>query len=150
MTWAPLAPYHHWLEAIHVIFVIAWMAALLYLPRLYVYHTQAGPGTEGSERFKIMERRLFFGIATPALIAVWLVGILLILTPGAIRWDASWWHVKLASVIALAIFHFVLARWRRAFLLDRNRHSERFYRAINEVPTALMILIVIMIVVRPF
>lgn len=133
-----------------MIFVIAWLAALLYLPRLYVYHCAAAPGTEGSERFKVMERRLLRGIANPALVAVWVFGILLILTPGAMSWSAGWWHVKLAAVIAMTAFHGLAASWRRDFLADANRRPQRFYRTVNEVPTVLMVLIVIMVIVKPF
>lgn len=150
MTIAWLASIHLWLKALHVIFVIAWMAALLYLPRLYVYHCETAPGSEASERFKVMERRLLKGIANPAMIAVWVFGILLVLTPGAINWHAGWWHVKLLAVILMSGFHGALVRWRKDFLADTNHRPQRFYRIANEVPAVLMVIIVIMVILRPF
>jgi protoporphyrinogen IX oxidase len=150
MTIAVLAPLLLWLKAFHVIAVIAWMAGLLYLPRLYVYHCGVRPGSLASEQFKVMERRLLRGIMTPAMIAAWTFGILLVLTPGAIAWSAGWWHVKLACVLALSGLHGAFSAWRRHFLHDRNRRSARFYRIANELPTLLMIVIVIMVIVQPF
>ncbi|HUB16869.1 MAG TPA: protoporphyrinogen oxidase HemJ [Acetobacteraceae bacterium] len=150
MTITALAPFYAWIKAFHIVSIIAWMAALLYLPRLYVYHCETLPGSAESERFKVMERRLLKQIATPAMISAWTFGVLLVLTPGVLDWSWGWWHVKLAAVIALSGFHGMLSRWRRDFVNDRNRRSQRFYRAINEVPTLLMLLIVIMVVVRPF
>ncbi|HET9148717.1 MAG TPA: CopD family protein, partial [Acetobacteraceae bacterium] len=129
--------------------VIAWMAALFYLPRLYVYHCQVAPGTAESARFKVMERRLLKQIATPAMISSWLFGILLILTPGAIYWSAGWWWTKFISVILMSGFHGALSKWRRGFLTDSNRRPERFYRIANEIPTVLMLIIVFMAVVKP-
>ncbi len=145
-----LATHYPWLQAFHVISVITWMAGLFYLPRLYVYHTMVTPGTAESERMKVMERRLLKQITTPAMIASWFFGILLVLTPGMIDWTSGWWHVKLLCVILLSGYHGALASWRRGFLEDRNRRSERFYRIANEVPTVLMIIIVIMVIVKPF
>jgi putative membrane protein len=139
-----------WTKAIHVIAVIAWMAGMLYLPRLYVYHCDLRPGSAESERFKVMERRLLRQIISPAMIATWVFGIVVVLTPGVLNWSAGWWHVKLASVILLSGFHGALSRWRRDFLEDRNTRSQRFYRIANEVPTLLMVVIVVMVVVRPF
>ena len=139
-----------WIKALHIIAVIAWMAGMLYLPRLFVYHCEAEPGSKQSETFKVMERRLLRAIINPAMIATWTFGVLLVLTPGIIRWTAGWWHVKLAAVLLLSGFHGALSRWRRDFLEDRNTRPQRFYRAVNEVPTVLMIVIVIMVVVRPF
>ncbi|MGH7071263.1 MAG: protoporphyrinogen oxidase HemJ [Acetobacteraceae bacterium] len=150
MTIAGLAPFFLWLKALHVIFVISWMAALLYLPRLYVYHCQAVPGSRESERFKLMEARLFRQIATPAMVATWGFGILLVLTPGAVDWHAGWWHLKLLCVLLLSAFHGMLGRWRKGFLADANRRGERFYRIINEIPTVLIVIIVIMVIVKPF
>jgi putative membrane protein len=139
-----------WIKAFHVIAVIAWMAGLLYLPRLYVYHCETKPGSTESERFKVMERRLLRQIMLPAMIAVWCLGLLLAFTPGALDWHAGWWHVKLAAVLLLSGFHGALSGWRRGFLEDRNTRPQRFYRIANEVPTILMIVIVIMVIVRPF
>ena len=139
-----------WIKAFHVIAVISWMAGMLYLPRLYVYHCEVKPGSLESERFKVMERKLLRGIVNPAMIAVWCLGLLLAFTPGAIDWHAGWWHVKLAAVLLLSGFHGALSRWRRDFLNDRNTRSQRFYRIANEVPTVLMVVIVVMVIVRPF
>ncbi len=150
MTIGPLAPLYPWLKACHVISMVAWMAGMLYLPRLYVYHCQTRPGSAESERFKVMERRLLKQIVNPAMIATWTFGVLLVLTPGVLDWSAGWWHVKLASVLALSALHGEYARWRKDFLHDRNRRSARFYRIANEVPTVLLALIVVMVIVRPF
>lgn len=150
MSFTVLGPGLSWFRALHVISVISWLAALLYLPRLYVYHCQTVPGSAASERFKIMEARLLKRIATPAMVASWSFGILLVLTPGTINWHAGWWHLKLLSVLLLSGFHGILSRWRKDFLADRNRRPERFYRMVNEVPTILMVVIVVMVIVKPF
>ena len=149
MTIAALAPYLLWTKSFHVIAVIAWMAGLFYLPRLYVYHCALARGTAESERFKVMERRLLKQITTPAMIATWGFGILLVLTPGAMDWGAIWWQVKFASVILMSGFHGALSKWRKDFLEDRNVRPQRFYRYANEVPTVLMVVIVIMAIVQP-
>ncbi len=145
-----LLPLYPWIKALHIASMVAWMAGMFYLPRLFVYHCQTRSGTAESERFKVMERRLLKQIITPAMIATWCFGILLVLTPGIISWSEGWWYVKLVSVIALTGFQGALSRWRRDFLHDRNRRPERFYRAANEVPTILMLVIIIMVIVRPF
>ncbi len=150
MTIDALIYVYPWIKSFHVISLIAWMAGLFYLPRLYVYHTMIQPGTPESERFKVMERRLLKAIMNPAMIATWTFGILLVLTPGVIDWRQGWWHTKLFCVLAMTVYHQGLAVWRRGFLEDRNRLSERFYRIANEVPTLLMIIIVIMVIVKPF
>jgi len=150
MTLPFLTPFYPWIKSFHVISVIAWMAGMFYLPRLFVYHCETRPGSAESERFKLMERRLLRGIVNPAMIATWSFGILLVLTPGVIDWSAGWWHVKLAAVLLMSGFHGALSRWRRDFLHDRNRHAPRFYRIANEVPTLLVIVIVIMVIARPF
>jgi putative membrane protein len=139
-----------WIKALHIISVIAWMAGLLYLPRLFVYHCAAAPGSVQSETFKTMERRLLRGIMNPAMIAAYLFGLLLLATPGVVDWGAAWMYLKLALVAGLTGLHHGLGRWRTAFAADRNRRSARFYRIVNEVPTLLMIGIVLLIVVRPF
>jgi protoporphyrinogen IX oxidase len=139
-----------WLKAFHIIAVIAWMAGMFYLPRLFVYHAMAKPGSEQSETFKVMERRLLKAIINPAMIATWLFGILLVLTPGVLDWSAGWWHVKLLAVILLSGFHGAASRLRRDFLEDRNTRPQRFYRMANEVPTLLVVIIVVMVIVRPF
>ena len=150
MTIEALAPFYPWIKAFHVISLIAWMAGLLYLPRLFVYHCATSRGSAESERFKVMERRLLKQIMTPAMIATWGFGLLLVLTPGVIDWHAGWWHVKLTSVILMSGFHGASSKWRREFLEDRNRRPARFYRIANEVPTILMVVIVIMVIVKPF
>jgi putative membrane protein len=145
-----LLPLYPWIKALHVIAVISWMAGLLYLPRLFVYHCDLPRGSVESERFKVMERRLLKQIMTPAMIAVWVLGLLLVATPGVLDWSAGWWHVKLLLVILMTGFQGGLSRWRRDFLEDRNTRSQRFYRIANEIPTVLMVIIVIMVIVKPF
>ncbi len=149
MTIEALGPYLLWTKSLHVIAVIAWMAGLFYLPRLYVYHCEVARGSEASERFKVMERRLLKQIATPAMIATWTLGLILVWTPGAVDWSAGWWHVKLAGVILMTGFHGALSKWRRDFLEDRNVRRQRFYRVANEAPTLLMVVIVIMAIAQP-
>ena len=135
------------LKALHIITVIAWMAGLLYLPRLFVYHADAAPGSRESETFKVMERRLLRGIMNPAMILVWLFGLLL-----AWRgdwWHAGWWQMKFGLVAGLTLVHHQYARWRKDFEADRNTRSARHYRFWNEVPTLLMIGIVFLAVLKP-
>jgi putative membrane protein len=123
------------------------MASLFYLPRLYVYHCQTIRGSAESERFKVMERRLLKGISNPAMIATWILGILLILTPGAVDWHAGWWWTKLAGVLLMSGFHGACSKWRKNFLNDANTKPEKFYRIANEVPTVLLVVIVFAVVV---
>lgn len=137
-----------WFKAIHVIAIIAWMAGLLYLPRLFVYHCETTPGTPESERFKVMERKLMRYIMNPAMIAAWIFGLLIASAIDA--WSDGWFHAKLLFVIFLQGSHHMMASWRRAFAEDRNTHSQRFFRMMNEVPTLLMIGIVIFVIVKPF
>ncbi|MBT5433092.1 MAG: protoporphyrinogen oxidase HemJ [Alphaproteobacteria bacterium] len=139
-----------WVKAFHIIAVIAWMAGMLYLPRLFAYHVDAAPGSQQSETFKVMERRLLRGIINPAMILVFLLGGMLFLDRGAGIWTEGWWHVKLGAVLVLSGLHGWLSRWRRAFAEDRNTKSARFYKIVNEVPAVLMVIIVIMVVVKPF
>jgi putative membrane protein len=148
MNW--LASFYPWIKAVHVLAVISWMAGLLYLPRLFVYHTTAAQGSEMSETFKLMERRLAHAIMTPAMIASLVCGLLLLVTPGIWASGGSWLVLKLAAVVLLLAVHFAMMSWRRAFAEDRNVHSQKFFRVMNEVPTLLMIVIVIMVIVRPF
>jgi putative membrane protein len=151
MTLAALTPFYLWVKALHVISMIAWMAGMFYLPRLYVYHTMLAPGTTESERFKVMERRLLKQIINPAMISTWLFGTLLVLTPGVVDWAGDgWWHVKFTMVLLMSGFHGAMSKWRREFLEDRNRRSHKYYRIANEVPTILMLVIVIMVIVKPF
>lgn len=137
-----------WIKALHVVAIIAWMAAMLYLPRLFVYHVRAAPGSETSETFKVMERRLLRAIMTPSMILAWIAGLTLVWQGGWI--SSGWLHVKLALVIALSAIHGLLAGCVRAFAEDRNTRSETFYRVINEVPAVLMLGIVVMVIVKPF
>ena len=143
-----LSQYLLWIKAFHVIAVIAWMAGMLYLPRLFVYHCQTPPGTEGSERFKVMERKLLKAITNPAMIAVWILGPLLAWLTGA--YLDTWLQIKFVLVIGLSAYHGFLVGCWRAFAQDRNTRSQKFYRVINEVPALFMILIVILAVVKPF
>ena len=136
-----------WVKSLHILSVITWMAAFLYLPRLYVYHCQAEPGSKQSETFKVMERRLLRGIMNPSMIVAWVAGLALTLHIEA--WSFGWFHAKLLLVV-LTVLHMATARWRRGFAEDANRHSERFYRIMNEVPAVLMVAIVIFVVVKPF
>jgi protoporphyrinogen IX oxidase len=139
---------YEWIKALHVIAVIAWMAGMLYLPRLFVYHCDAEIGSKQSETFKMMEHRLLKAIVNPAMAVTWLAGLYL---AWAGHWlSAGWLHWKLLLVIAMSGMHGFLARCVKDFAADRNRRSQRFYRFINEVPTVLMIVIVILVVVKPF
>jgi protoporphyrinogen IX oxidase len=139
-----------WLKALHIISVIAWMAGLLYLPRLFVYHAMAPPGSDRSEVFKVMERRLERAIMTPAMLATYVFGLSLAATPGLVDWHDGWIWAKLALVLGLTVFHMALMVWRRAFAEDRNRHSPRFFRVANEIPSAAIVVIVFLVVLKPF
>jgi putative membrane protein len=144
---------YQWIKAFHIIAVIAWMAGMLYLPRLFVYHCATEKGSVQSETFKVMERRLLRGIMNPALVATWLFGLWLAWNGPDSRYGwfaAGWLDAKLVLVLALSGLHGFLARWRKEFAADNNRHSPRFYRIINEIPTVLLIAIVILAVVKPF
>jgi len=144
---------YEWIKAFHIIAVIAWMAGMLYLPRLFVYHCAAEKGSVQSETFKVMERRLLRAIINPAMIATWAFGLALAwLGPDSrYGWFASGWlWAKIVLVLGLSAVHGLLARWMKDFAADRNRHSQKFYRIINEVPTLLMILIVLLVVLKPF
>lgn len=137
-----------WVKALHIIAFIAWMAGMLYLPRLYVYHCAAEPGSPQSETFKVMERRLLRAIINPAMIGTWILGLML--AAHGNLWGAGWLHAKFALLIAMQVVHAAFARWRRQFAADENRHTARFYRVMNEVPTVLMVGIVLLAVLRPF
>ncbi len=137
-----------WIKALHVIAVIAWMAGIFYLPRLYVYHARATKDGELSETLKVMEYRLLKAIMNPAMIATWVFGIWAAVNAAA--FTEIWFHIKLACVIAMTGFHIALGKWRKDFEADQNNRSENFYRVINEVPTVLMIFIVVLVIVRPF
>ncbi len=138
---------YEWIKALHVIAVIAWMAGMLYLPRLFVYHCDTEAGSKQSDTFKLMERRLLKAIINPAMIVTWLAGLYLAWTG---HWfSAAWLHGKFFLVLVLSGVHGLFARWVKDFASDQNQHSQRFYRFINEVPTLLMIAIVILVVVKP-
>jgi putative membrane protein len=144
-----LASFYLGIKALHVITVIAWMAGLLYLPRLFVYHAKAELGSSSSETFKVMEEKLVRIIMTPAMIVAWVCGLAMIgLNPELLR--SGWLPVKLLFVVALTVIHFMMNGWRRDFARDSNHRSERFFRIANELPTLAMIVIVIMVIVRPF
>ena len=139
---------YQWLLAFHIIAAIAWMAGMLYLPRLFVYHCAAEAGSAQSETFKVMERRLLKVIITPAMVVSWALGLWLAWMGGA--YAAGWLHAKILLVLALSALHGFFVRCVRQFALDQNRHSQKFYRIINELPAVLMIGIVILAVVKPF
>jgi putative membrane protein len=137
-----------WLKGLHVVAVIAWMAGMLYLPRLFVYHCMAAIGSVQSETFKVMERRLLRAIINPAMFATWALGLWLVWWSGYYR--SGWFEAKFVLVLLMSGLHGLFARWVRHFGADQNRHPARFYRIINEVPTLLMIAIVLLAVVKPF
>jgi putative membrane protein len=142
---------YEWIKALHVIAVISWMAGMLYLPRLFVYHCDAPPGSPQSETFKLMERRLLKVIINPAMIATWIFGLWLVW----LLWDggvyrAPWFHAKLVLVLAMSAVHGLYVRYVRDFAAGQNRRSQKFYRIINEVPTIMMVGIVILVIVKPF
>jgi putative membrane protein len=145
-----LAAAYPWVKALHIVSVVAWMAGLLYLPRLFVYHAEAPTGSNRSETFKIMERRLLHGIMLPAAIATVFFGVLLASTPGTVDWHRGWMWAKLLFVLALGGFHLQLAAWHRQFVADRRTRSSRFFRIANEAPTVALIAIVVLVVVKPF
>jgi putative membrane protein len=124
------------------------MAGMLYLPRLFVYHCEAEPGSKQSETFKVMERRLMRGIINPSMIAVWLLGLWLAWDSGF--WRAGWMHAKFVAVLVLSGLHGYLSRWRRDFERDQNCHTAKFYRIVNEIPAVLMVVIVVLVIVKPF
>ncbi len=136
-------------KALHVVSVIAWMAGLLYLPRLFVYHASVDPAGEPSETFKTMERRLYRAIMNPAMMATWIFGLwMLWLTP---EWKSEgWMHAKLFLVLVMTAAHYVMGRWRRQFERDANQHGHRYYRVANEVPTLIMVLVVFLVILKPF
>jgi putative membrane protein len=144
-----LSEAYPWIKSLHIVSMVAWMAGLLYLPRLYVYHSMAPVESDRSGTFKVMERRLLRGIMTPAMLATWAFGLLLAATPGIVDWRMGWIWIKLALVVGLTGFHFVLARWCGEFAADQNRHSTPFFRLVNELPILALIAIVILVVVKP-
>ena len=145
-----LSMFYPWLVAFHVIAMIAFMAGMLYLPRLFVYHAMTEPGTPQSETFKLMERRLLRYIINPALLATVLAGLLLCGVPGVVDYSLGWFWVKIAAFSGLVMMHIAFARWVRSFAVDNNQKRPRFFRIWNEVPTILMAIIVVMAIVKPF
>lgn len=137
------------IKALHIIAVISWMAGLLYLPRLFVYHADAEKGSELSETLKIMERKLLRLIMNPAMIAAWLFGGAMLYANDTLL-SQHWMHAKLTLIVLMTVFHHLLSRWRKVFVKDMNKHSHKFYRKVNEVPTLLMIAIVFLAVLKPF
>ncbi|MEX0695323.1 MAG: protoporphyrinogen oxidase HemJ [Rhodospirillales bacterium] len=136
-----------WIKALHIIAVISWMAGMMYLPRLFVYHAKAEQGSALSETLKIMERRLLRAIMNPAMLVALISGGFLL---GYQDFSSGWLHVKLAAAVGMIVMHMAMARWRKDFEADKNTHSDRFYRFANEAPTVLMLIIVVMAVVKPF
>ncbi len=137
-----------WLKAFHLIAVIAWMAGMLYLPRLFVYHASAKPGSEQSETFKVMEQRLLKFIMVPAMAVTWILGIILVIYGQFLF--AGWFMAKFALVLAMSILHGLFSHWAHEFRFDRNTRPPKFYRIANEIPTVILIVIVILAVVKPF
>lgn len=142
---------YHWLKAFHIIAVMSWMAGMLYLPRLFVYHTRVKPGSEASELFKIMERKLMRVIINPAMIVSWILGLWLAFNINAFDpVNGRWIHAKLGFVVLMQIAHAMMSRQRKAFERDQNTKSERYFRMFNEVPAVLMVVIVLLVVLKPF
>lgn len=144
-----MSHYYDWFKVIHVISVITWMAGIFYLPRLYVYHSTVKVGSESDEIFKVMERKLLRYIMNPSMIITLIFGILIAYIYG-FKALGAWFHIKMLCVCFLTAYHGLLARWRKDFEFGRNKHSEKFYRIINEVPSVLLVIIVIMVIVKPF
>ena len=139
---------YEWIKALHIIAVIAWMAGMLYLPRLFVYHAEAEIGSRQSETFKVMERRLLRGIINPSMIVVWVLGLWM-------AWEAPWYdelwlQLKFACVVIMSALHGFFTRWMKDFAADKNTRSPKFYRIINEVPAVLIVCIVLLVVLKPF
>ena len=139
-----------WFKAIHIIAVISWMAGLLYLPRLFVYHVEVELNSTEDRRFQIMERRLLRAIMNPAMVVSYIFGILLILTPGIVDWSSAWIWLKILAILVLTGCHHAMGKWRKDLAEGTNQKSQRYFRVANEVPTISMIIIVIMVVVKPF
>jgi putative membrane protein len=145
-----LAGAYPWLKALHIVAMVAWMAGLLYLPRLFVYHAGVPVGSNRSAVFTVMEHRLLRGIMLPAVVATVVFGAALAATPGIVDWSRGWIWAKLALVLTLGVFHGLLARWHRAFSAGTIPHSSRFFRMVNELPMVALIGIVLLVVVKPF
>ena len=148
LIWNLIADYIAWFKALHMISIIAWMAGLFYLPRLFIYHVQNKSDRLSCETFKTMERRLLKVIMNPAMLASWIFGLVIAFQTNA--FSQPWFHVKLFLVLVMTVFHMMLGKWRKGFEIDQNKNSERFYRFANEVPTVLMVIIVLLVMVKPF
>ena len=147
--WLALA--YPWTKTLHVISMVAWMAGLFYLPRLFVHHTeQTQPGTETDALFQMMERKLYRLIMNPSMIATWAFGLALVFTPGVVDWGAAWPYAKGAGIVAMTWFHHWCGQRRKDFVAETNATTGRQYRAMNEVPTVLLIVIVVAVIARPF
>ncbi len=150
MTIDALAPWYAWTKSMHLLGAFAWMAGLFYLPRLYVYHVeQVGHGGATDEMFQVMERRLLRAIMNPAMIATWIFGLMLVFTPGVVDWSAVWPWTKAASILGMTWFHHWLGLRRKEFLRGPSPYTGRQFRIMNEVPTLLMIVIVVSVIARP-
>lgn len=145
-----LTPYYLWIKSFHIISVISWMAAMFYLPRLFVYHAQSVPGSALSEQFLVMEERLIRIIMTPAMLSTFFFGILLLLVPGVASFSEGWLHVKLSLVLLLSAMHGLDIKWYKNFKRDERNISHVYFRVANEIPVVIMIAIVILVVVKPF
>ena len=141
--------YYLLLKSLHLISVISWMAGLLYLPRIFVYHAENSDDKKISDVFKIMEKKLYFYIMTPAMILSWIFGLLLIHSIGFQQLGQTWMVLKIIFVIFLTLYHFYLGKTLKQFKFDQNTHSHKFYRLINEIPTILLILIVFVVIFKP-
>ena len=144
-----MANYYEWFKALHIISVIAWMAGILYLPRLFVYHTKAKFGSDMDKTFQVMECRLLRIIMNPAMISTYFFGLLVAYIYG-LEALGIWFHIKMTMVLMLTIMHGLMSRWRKDFATGKNIHSEKFYRIINEVPVIMMIIAVFMVTLKPF
>ena len=145
-----LADNYSLIKAFHVISMVAWMAALLYLPRLFVYHTTVKKSSDASEMLKIMEYRLQKYIMNPAMLLTLLFGIFLLKTDGVINWGEKWIYFKLLAVFLLLLVHHLLAKYRKDFYMDNNNRSKKFYKILNEVPTVLLVIIILLVYLKPF
>lgn len=148
LFWLDPVGHYAWIKAFHVIAIISWMAGMLYLPRLFVYHAEAGPGDERSEMLKVMERRLLRAIINPAMTASWVLGLWL--GWRGYGFSAGWLHAKLALVLALSALHGMFSRAVRQLAADQHAHSARYWRIVNEIVTLLMVLIVLLVILKPF
>jgi putative membrane protein len=143
-----LATAYPWVKTLHVLAVISWMAALLYLPRLFVYHAQVAPFSEAAERYKKQERLLHRAIMSPAMIVAWVSGLMMVATPGVVPWSDLWPWAKAGGIVAMTFAHHLFGRWRKDLVAERRRPG-RDYRIANELPTLAMVLVVLMVIARP-